>query len=369
MAESRQSIVEKLTSRVTRAEQVRASEPSAGDPVAVYAAETTKDAVLASILPGQQLRSLRLDLVSPAPDGQARQQFDEERLRALADSLRRSGVREPIIVTPHGAEPGRFQIVAGERRWRAAQLAGLEEIPCIIDPKLVDRPAKLLAQAEENLHRENLNAVEEADVLAQLMAARELEVREAGELIGRSYAQARRLYRIHMAVEPIKKALIRGELDARGAIEVDRVFNAVAKAVGNEEALKRVEKLLERIVREKWSIRRIEQHAKKAAGGDGEESAAATSSGPSGEAVTAALSAAGGPRAAATTSEEAAEVVTPEVATGIEVLPDSPPPVFTREHGRVVIEEARIQRGVVTPDEREQLIAMLEELLMRVRRV
>jgi ParB/RepB/Spo0J family partition protein len=289
MAEGRQmSIVEKLTSRVTRAEQVRASEANGADPVAVYAAEATKDAVLASILPGQQLRSIRLDLISPAPDGQARQEFDEERLRALADSLRRSGVREPIIVTPHGAEPGHFQIVAGERRWRAAQLAGLEEIPCIIDPKLVDRPTKLLAQAEENLHRENLNAVEEADVLAQLMGARDLDVREAGELIGRSYAQARRLYRIHMAVEPIKKALIRGELDARGAIEVDRVFNALEKAVGNEEALKRVDKLLERIVREKWPIRRIEQHAKKVAGGDDEESAVATSSGLSDEAVTAA---------------------------------------------------------------------------------
>jgi ParB/RepB/Spo0J family partition protein len=368
MAEGRQmSIVEKLTSRITRAEQVRASEASGADPVAVYAAEATKDAVLASILPGQQLRSVRLDLISPAPDGQARQQFDEERLRALADSLRRSGVREPIIVTPHGAEPGHFQIVAGERRWRAAQLAGLEEIPCIIDPKLVDRPTKLLAQAEENLHRENLNAVEEADVLAQLMGARDLDVREAGELIGRSYAQARRLYRIHMAVEPIKKALIRGELDARGAIEVDRVFNALEKAVGNEEALKRVEKLLERIVREKWPIRRIEQHAKKVAGGDDEESAVATSSGPSGEGATAAP--ATGSRSADATPDEAAKVGPQEEVPDIEVLPDVPPPLFTREHGRVVIEEARIQRGLVTPEEREQLIAVLEELLMRVRRM
>jgi ParB/RepB/Spo0J family partition protein len=368
MAEGRQmSIVEKLTSRITRAEQVRASEANGADPVAVYAAEATKDAVLASILPGQQLRSVRLDLISPAPDGQARQQFDEERLRALADSLRRSGVREPIIVTPHGAEPGHFQIVAGERRWRAAQLAGLEEIPCIIDPKLVDRPTKLLAQAEENLHRENLNAVEEADVLAQLMGARDLDVREAGELIGRSYAQARRLYRIHMAVEPIKKALIRGELDARGAIEVDRVFNALEKAVGNEEALKRVEKLLERIVREKWPIRRIEQHAKKVAGGDDEESAVATSSGLSGEAVTAAPATVN--RSAETTPDEAAPVVAQEVVAEMEVVPDTPPRLFTREHGRVVVEEARIQRGLVTPEEREQLIAVLEELLMRVRRV
>jgi hypothetical protein len=139
------------------------------------------------------------------------------------------------------------------------------------------------------------------------MAARELDVREAGELIGRSYARARPLYRIHMAVEPIKKALIGGELDARGAIEVDRVFNALEKAVGNEDALKRVDKLLARIVREKWPIRRIEQHAKKVAGGDDEESAVATSSGLSGEAVTAAPATVN--RSTETTPDEAAPVV------------------------------------------------------------
>jgi hypothetical protein len=168
-----------------------------------------------------------------------------------------------------------------------------------------------------------------------------------------------------MAVEPIKKALIRGELDARGAIEVDRVFKALEKAVGNEEALKRVEKLLDRIVRERWPIRRIEQHAKKVAGGDDEESAA--SSGLSGEAVTAAPATV--TRSAGTTPDEAAPVVALEVTADIEVVPDTPPPLFTRGHGRVVVEEARIQRGLVTPEEREQLIAVLEELLMRVRRV
>jgi hypothetical protein len=74
-------------------------------------------------------------------------------------------------------------------------------------------------------------------------------------------------------------------------------------------------------------------------------------------------------RSADTTPDEAAPVVAQEVVAEIEVVPDTPPPLFTREHGRVVIEEARIQRGLVTPEGREQLIAVLEELLMRVRRV
>jgi ParB family transcriptional regulator, chromosome partitioning protein len=363
MAESRQmSIIEKLATKVTRAEQVRSSEAPGNDSVAAYAAEATRDAVLASILPGQQLRSIKLDHICPAPEGQAREQFDEERLQTLAASLRRSGVREPIIVTPHGAEPGRFQIVAGERRWRAARLAGLDEIPCIIDPNLVDRRTKLLAQAEENLHRENLNAVEEARVLAQLMEAREIDVREAGALIGRSYAQARRLYRVHMAVEPIKQALIRGELDARGAIEVDRIFNAFAETAGKDEALKRVEKLLERIVRQKWPIRRIEQHAKKVAGGaneEGTDGATTPSDAPRAE-----------PKQPLRTPEhEAGEIEGGRSKEPPGSVASTPPPLLVRENGRVVIEEARIQRGSVTPEEREQLIAVLEELLTRVRRV
>jgi ParB family chromosome partitioning protein len=363
MAKGRQiSIAEKMSSRSALAAQARSSAPPGTDPLPAFAADATRDAVLESLRKGQQLRAIKLDLISPAAEGQARQEFDEERLQTLAESLRRSGVREPIIVTPHGVEPGRFQIVAGERRWRAARLAGLEEIPCIIDPNLVDHRTKLLAQAEENLHRENLNAVEEARVLAQLMEAREIDVREAGALIGRSYAQARRLYRIHMAVEPIKQALIRGQLDARGAIEVDRIFNAVAETAGKDEALKRVEKLLERIVREKWPIRRIEQHAKKIAGGDTEEEM-------EGGAV-AVPAPASGPKQPRRPPQSAAGEIQAQPATAAPApVASTPPPLITRENGRVVIEEARIQRGRVTPEEREQLIAVLEELLMRVRRV
>lgn len=212
-----------------------------------------REEVLASILPGQQLLSIPVDLISPAAEGQARQDFNEERLKALAESLKRSGVREPIIVTPHGAEPGRFEIVAGERRWRAAQLAGLTEIPCIVDAKLAERKDKLLAQAEENLHRENLNPVEEAAVLVQLMEARGIDVREAGELMGKGYRQARRLLKLHTAAAPIKKALARGQIDSRVASELVRIFTVYARedeTPGNAIALRRIDSLIERIVRE-----------------------------------------------------------------------------------------------------------------------
>lgn len=81
--------------------------------------------------------SLRVDSIAPAPEGQIRHRFDPALLQNLAASVKRSGIREPIIVTPEGSAPTRYRIVAGERRWRAAQLAGLAEIPCIIDEGLV----------------------------------------------------------------------------------------------------------------------------------------------------------------------------------------------------------------------------------------
>jgi ParB family chromosome partitioning protein len=352
---------------MSRAERARTAAEAGADEVAAYAAEATKDAVLASILPGQQLRSIGLDLISPAPEGQVRQQFDEDRLRTLADSLKRSGVREPIIVTPHGAVPGQFQIVAGERRWRAAKLAGLSEIPCIVDTRLADRRDKLLAQAEENLHREDLNPVEEASVLAQIMESRGLEVREAGELMGRSYIQARRLHRLHTAIDPIKQAAVRGDLDARAAVDVIRIYNTLAKtdmSVELRETAARIEKLIERIAREKWSARRIEQYATRLGAGVSEEEAERASS----AAPTERPASARQPRSVRTASPATPPSAPNAPAVEARENAEPPPRVFTRIDGRVVIEEMRIQRGVLTPEEREELIAVLEDLLMRVRR-
>lgn len=355
MAETRQmSLADKLTQRVARAEEVRAN--AGTDELDAFAEAGTKDKVLENILPGQHLAQIRVELISPAPEGQARSEFDEGRLRALAESLKRSGLREPIIVTPHGAAPGRYQLVAGERRWRAAQLAGLAELPCIVDPKLVDRRDKLLAQAEENLHRENLNPVEEARVLVQLMESRELDVQAAGELIGRSDIQARRLYRIHSTIEPIKHAVLRGDLDARAAIEVDRIYNTFPKADvdARAEAVHRIEKLIARIVEEKWSIRRLEQY--------GNKGRAPTSTRPDGDCPET-------PKPEKLDGDTHASTVGGEERTqAAPAVPQLPSPIVVREGGRLVIDEHRIERRDVTPEEREQLIEVLEGLLMRVRR-
>jgi ParB family chromosome partitioning protein len=253
-------------------------------------------------------------------------------------------------VTPSGAEPGRFQIVAGERRWRAAQLAGLTEIPCIVDPTLVDRKEKLLAQAEENLHRENLNPVEEAAILAQLMEARGIDVRAAGELMGKSYRQARRLQQLHAAAPPIKRALARGHIDGRVAVEMVRIFGKLARedeTPGSTVALRRIDALIERVMREQWSLRRVERHAARVVG-RGEPEAGEDDGASEPAVIGTAEAPPGAPRRA------------PSGAA-------TPAALCTRQDGRVEIDLNRLEQGEIAPEERAALIALLEDLLTKTR--
>lgn len=306
------------------------------------------DNVLRHILPGQHLLRIPIGKLAPAPEGQARQDFDEERLKALADSLRRSGVREPIIVTPHGADAGQFQIVAGERRWRAAQLAGLAEIPCIVDPGLVDRKDKLLAQAEENLHRENLNAVEEAAVLVQLMEERQVDAKEAGELLGKSQRQVRRLLQLHEAAAPIKRAVARRQLDARAAVELVRIHKVYLRedeTPSGVKALRRIERLIERYVREQWPVRRLEKFETST------DSRPAADEKP-GDAPE--------PGPSATPTSDTSMVVRPPGQGAQRVV--------TRAGDKVTIDLSLIEKGQVSPEERAALIDLMEQLLFRVRR-
>ena len=348
MEEARMSIA----GRLPTASPDRSAAPSVGES---ERPEPSEDNVLRHILPGQHLLRVRVDRIAPAPEGQARKDFNEERLAALAESLKRSGVREPIIVTPHGADPGSFQIVAGERRWRAAQIAGLTEIPCIVDPGLVERRDKLLAQAEENLHRENLNPVEEGAILAQLMDARQIDSRAAGELLGINARQARRLLQLHGTAAPIKRAVVRGALDARVAIEMVRIYNRFVRqddsAAGNK-ALQRIERLIERYVNEAWTMRKLERFAAKL---DSRTNA------PSDE---------------ADDLDDTQDKLRNPVAEAKKRVPspsqegDGRPgsAVTTLKAGRVVIDTKRIEEQRLSAEERASLIDLLEDLLFKVRR-
>src|SRR6476659_2918507 len=140
---------------------------------------------------GAELRELHVDLVAPNPE-QPRKRFDEEALQALADSVKERGVLQPVLVRPRPG--GSYELVAGERRWRAAQLAGLETLPALVQQR--DDAQSLEIALIENMAREDLNPVEAARAVAALVEELGLTREEVGRRVGRSRVAISNLLRI-----------------------------------------------------------------------------------------------------------------------------------------------------------------------------
>jgi ParB family transcriptional regulator, chromosome partitioning protein len=141
--------------------------------------------------PAPELRELPVELIRPNAD-QPRKRFDEEALQGLAGSLAERGVVQPILVRPIAG--GTYEIVAGERRWRAARLAGLERIPAVVQQH--DDAASLEVALVENMAREDLNPVEEARAVAALVEELGLTREDVGRRVGRSRVAISNLLRI-----------------------------------------------------------------------------------------------------------------------------------------------------------------------------
>ncbi len=138
-----------------------------------------------------ELRDLPLELISPNPH-QPRRTFDENALVALADSLKDRGVLQPVLVRPlHG---GTYELIAGERRWRAARLASLDTIPAMVRPN--DDAASLELALIENMAREDLNPLEAARAVAALVEDLGLTREEVGRRVGRSRVAISNLLRL-----------------------------------------------------------------------------------------------------------------------------------------------------------------------------
>ncbi len=135
---------------------------------------------------------------------QPRKDMDPERLQELADSIRAQGIIQPIIVREVGYN--RYEIVAGERRWRAGQLAGLAEVPVVIKD-IEDRAAMAIALIE-NIQREDLNPLEEAEALLRLVAEFELTHQQVSEAVGRSRTTVTNLLRLNELEGAVKVFLI-----------------------------------------------------------------------------------------------------------------------------------------------------------------
>ena len=139
----------------------------------------------------EELRSLPLDLISPSPS-QPRKAFDDEALQGLAESLSARGVLQPVLVRPVAG--GTYELIAGERRWRAARLAGLDAIPAIVRDR--DDADALELALIENMAREDLNVLEQARACAALVEELGLTREDVGRRVGRSRVAVSNLLRL-----------------------------------------------------------------------------------------------------------------------------------------------------------------------------
>ena len=182
----------------------------------------------------------------PNPN-QPRRHFDDAALRELAESIKSQGIIQPLLVRPKGNE-NEFQIVAGERRWRAAQLAGLREVPVFVRP-LTDKEV-MAAALIENLQREDLNPIEEAEALQALREALELTQEELAQRIGKSrpaIANALRLLQL--------------SAEARADLQAGRMSAGHARCLLGIDAPNAAESLRERIISHKLTVREAEEAA------------------------------------------------------------------------------------------------------------
>ncbi len=167
-------------------------------------------AVLTSIAaPGVQ--QLAVDLLEPSPY-QPRQDMDDGALQELADSIAQRGILQPLLVRPKPGAPGHYQIIAGERRWRASQRAKLHEVPVLVRD-LSDADA-MAAGLVENLQRENLNAVEEAEGYKRLTEEFNLSHDKLGEAIGKSRSHITNVMRLLQLPPQVQWLLRDGEISA-----------------------------------------------------------------------------------------------------------------------------------------------------------
>jgi len=157
--------------------------------------------------PVAELRRLPVDLIAPNPR-QPRQVFGEESLVALSESVKERGVLQPVLVRP--CPGGSYELIAGERRWRAAQLAGLEEVPAVVQPH-EDRESLEIALIE-NMAREDLNPIEEARACSLLVDELGLTREEVGRRVGRSRVAVSNLLRLLDLPDEVLDMLVEGRL-------------------------------------------------------------------------------------------------------------------------------------------------------------
>lgn len=199
-------------------------------------------------LADNEVREIELDLIRPGSQ-QPRTTFDQEKLEELAQSIRSTGIIQPLLVRP---KDGLFELVAGERRWRAAQIAGLGRIPAIVR-EIPDE--RLLEMAlVENIQRQELNPVEEANAYKRLIESLGLTQEEVAQRVGRDRTFVTNYLRVLKLPSEIQKLVEDDKLTFGHARSLLGVADPIAQR-----------RLAHKIVKHKWSVRETEQRVRSLA--------------------------------------------------------------------------------------------------------
>jgi ParB family chromosome partitioning protein len=205
------------------------------------------DALLAGsdeISGGESLLSLPLDRIGVGKY-QPRTRMDEQSLAELAESIKAQGVMQPILVRP--VDGGRYELIAGERRWRAAQRAGLREVPALV--RSVPDQAALALALIENIQREDLNPLEEAQGIARLITEFRLTHDAAAAAVGRSRSAVTNLLRLTQLPKQVQGYLLAGKLDmghARALLGLSgaQQVTTAARVVAEQMSVRETEQLV-----------------------------------------------------------------------------------------------------------------------------
>ena len=207
-----------------------------------------------------ELRNLPLDVIQPGRF-QPRSVFDEEKLAELADSIRAQGVVQPVVVRPVGDD--QFELIAGERRWRAAQIAGIDDIPAVV--RDVPDEVSLAMSLIENIQREDLNPLEEATALRRLIDDFQMTHQEAADAVGRSRAAVSNLLRLLELMQEVKdmidmRLIEMGHARALLSLDDDLQVQAAREVVHKRLSVRDTENLVRRLqqAKKKKGSRRVD---------------------------------------------------------------------------------------------------------------
>jgi ParB family transcriptional regulator, chromosome partitioning protein len=201
--------------------------------------------------PRDALATLQVGRIRPGKY-QPRTRMDQQALAELAASIRSQGLMQPLLVRP--VEGDRYELIAGERRWRAAQMAGLEEVPVLV--REVPDEAALALSLIENIQRENLNPMEEAAGVQRLVDEFKMTHEQAADAVGRSRAATTNLLRLLRLARPVQEMVMEGAIDmghARALLALDpaRQIEAAHRIAARGMSVRDTEALVQAMVRGK----------------------------------------------------------------------------------------------------------------------